>query len=366
MNRPVTVIPGDGIGPECTEATRRVLAATGVAIDWIEHRLGVAADTDPLPAAALESIRRTGVALKGPISLPPGGRSVNIALKHHLDLFVQARPVSSLPGAPGLHAGVDLVVLRETTEDFYAGIEFDADSGQATALLGLLAEMGRPLPAGSAVSLKHTTALGARRMLDFSFRYARGNGRQRVTVVHKSAVTRSTDGLFLAVARDVATGYPDIEIDELAVDAAAAQLARAPAELDVLVMPGQYGDILSDLAAAVVGGVGLAPGANYGADIAMFEAVHGTAPRHAGRDRANPMALILSGALLLDHIGHPGPAASVRHAVAAVVRDGRHLTYDIARAHPPVGTARVTEEIIRRLDQPPDEHRQQPPRLALR
>lgn len=348
-SRAVTLVSGDGIGPEVVGAACRVLAAAGSRVTWERHDLGVAAGTDVLPESTLESIRRTRVALKGPVSLPPGSPSVNVALKQQLDLFLQVRPSRSLPGVRGLHADVDLVVMRETTEDFYAGAAFAAGSADADELLRWLSGKGRPLPPGSAVNIKATSEPGARRMLEASFGYARRHGRRRVTVVHKTAVLRCTDGLFRAVARDVAAGYPDLEFDELAVDLAAARIAQRPSELDVLVMPGQYGDILSDVAAAVTGGIGIAPGATYGQEIAIFEAVHGTAPHLAGQDRANPVAVILSGALLLRHIGQHEAASRVELAVADLTRDGRFLTYDLASRHPAVGTEAAAEELLRLL-----------------
>lgn len=348
-SRPVTLISGDGIGPEVIGAACRVLVAAGGRISWERHELGVAAGADVLPDSALDSIRYTTVALKGPVSLPPGSPSVNVALKQRLDLFLQVRPSRSLPGVSGLHPDVDVMVMRETTEDFYAGAGFAAGSADADELGRWLSGKGQPLPPGSAVNIKATSEPGARRMLQASFDYARRHGRRRVTVVHKTAVLRCTDGLFRDVARDVAGEYPDLEFDELAVDLAAARIAQRPRKLDVLVMPGQYGDILSDVAAAVTGGIGIAPGATYGQDVAVFEAVHGTAPHLAGQDRANPIAVILSGALMLRHIGQHEAASRVERAVAELTRDGRFLTYDLATRHPAVGTQAATDELLRLL-----------------
>jgi len=345
----VTLIPGDGIGPAVVDAARRVLEAAGTSIRWDVRDLGRAAGADPLPEASLASIRRTGAALKGPVSLPPGGPSVNVGLKQRLDLFLQVRPARGVSGVPAVHDDIDVIVMRETTEDFYAGVEFAAGSSDAEEFLSWLATRGMRLPGRSAVSVKAASEVGSRRMLTASYDYARRAGRRKVTVVVKTAVLRCTDGLFRAVARDVASGYPDLETDEMAVDLAAAQLAQHPADLDVLVMPGQYGDILSDVASAVSGGVGIAPGATFGTGLAVFEAVHGTAPRLAGLDRANPIAMILSGALLLRHLGLAETAGRVERAVADVLQDGRYLTYDLASGHRAVGTSAAADAVIRQL-----------------
>ena len=347
--RPVTLIPGDGIGPEVVDSARRVLEAAGARISWECHEVGTASAVDPLPPAVLESIRRTGVALKGPVSLPPTGPSVNITLKQQLDLYLQVRPSRSLGCAAAVHQDVDTVVMRETTEDFYAGVEFGAGSPDGDDFLEWLRARGRRLPPKSAVSIRAASEAGSRRMLRASFEYARQAGRQRVTVVHKTAVLRCTDGLFRAVAREVAADYPELQTDELAVDRAAAELAQHPAELDVLVMPGQYGDILSDVAAAVSGGLGSAPGATFGDGVAVFEAVHGTAPKLQGRDQANPLGVIKSGVLMLHHIGQVEPARRVERAVSQLLVEGRALTRDLATRHPGVGTAAATDEIIRLL-----------------
>jgi isocitrate dehydrogenase (NAD+) len=348
----VTLLPGDGIGPEVIDAARLVLDESGAPLEWEVLDVGgpaVRRSGDALPAAVLESVRRNRVALKGPVTTAAGGgfRSVNIGLRRELGLYCQARLCRSFPGVRTPFSPVDLVVMRETTEDLYAGVEMDSGSPGALALVELLAATGTNLPEGAGISIKYVSEPAVRRMVRFALDWARRNGRARVTVVHKATVMRSTDGLFLTAARDVAAGYPDIEVDDCLVDNLAAQLVRCPDRYDVLLTTNLYGDILSDLASGLVGGVGLVPGCNYGGGLALFEPGHGSAPRHAGLGRVNPVATILSGAMMLRHLGETDAAVRVEGAVERVVAAGRCVTYDIA-ADPDraVGTAAVAAAVI--------------------
>jgi isocitrate dehydrogenase (NAD+) len=349
MAHDVTLIPGDGIGPEVCAAARRAIEATGVEIAWDVQQAGAAAlehSGSALPDATLASIRERGVALKGPVSTPSGSgiRSVNIALRNALDLYAGVRPCRSFEGAPGPFEDVDVVLVRMTGEDLYAGIEFAAGEEATRRVLGLIAEAGHPEPpADTGISLKPISRGAAARLTRRALGYARATGRRRATVIHKATVMRCTDGVFLDAAREVAEReFPDLALDDCLVDTACHRLVRRPGDFDVLVAPVLYGDLLSDLCAGLVGGLGLAPGANLGDDHAVFEAVHGSSPRHAGRDVANPMAVILSGAMLLRHLGEADAADRLEAAVAAVVRDGEQVTYDLRAAgdpRPPCGTA---------------------------
>ena len=355
MPTAVTVLPGDGIGPEVVAAACEVLDATGVGLQWEHHHVGAAAVAESgsaLPDSVLESVRRNRVALKGPVATPreAGFRSVNVALRRALDLYVQVRPNRSWPALTGTSPGVDLHVVRETTEDLYAGHELAAHHPDTVELLQWLAARGIELPAGTAVSLKPTTYEASARAARFALEHAVAVGAGRVTFVHKAAVMRSTDGLFLAAARDVARDYETVvEVDDLSVDAAAAALVRQPQSFGLLFMPNMYGDVLSDLAAALVGGIGMAPGANYGDGVAVFEAVHGTAPRRAGAGTANPLGVLLSGVLMLRYLGEVGAADRVDRAVTAVLADGRALTADLRHRddpRPPVSTGAMTEALL--------------------
>ena len=351
------LLPGDGIGPDVTAAARRAVEAVGVPVEWEVHDVGLPAyETlgDPLPAGVLAAIRQSGVALKGPVSTPLDGRfrSVNLALRAELGLFAQVRPCKSLPGVATRFAPVDVVVIRQTDEDLYAGIEFDRGTDEAVELVAWLAARGRHVHLESGLSLKPISEPAARRIFEFAFDYARANGRRSVTAVHKATVMRSTDGLFLAAARDVAAENADIEFRDALVDNLAAQLIRRPAEHDVIVAPNLYADILSDVAAALVGGVGVAPGANVGPTAAIFEPAHGSAPRHAGSNRANPIAAILSAALMLRHLEAGSAAAQIEDAVAAVVRERRRLTYDLHSADDEAsaaGTSDVADAVVEKL-----------------
>ena len=339
MAHRVTLIPGDGIGPEVASAMRRVLEATGVEFDWDVQDAG--ADVmekygTPLPEAVLESVRANKVAIKGPITTPVGSgfRSVNVALRKALDLYANVRPARTMEGILVCHQGLDLVVVRENTEGLYAGIEHDV------------------IPDEAAESIRIITRRASERIVRFAFEYARANGRRKVTAVHKANILKLTDGLFLRVAREVAEDYPDIEFGDRIVDAMCMLLVQRPQQYDVLVMPNLFGDIVSDLCSGLVGGLGVAPGANIGAELAVFEPVHGSAPKYAGKNRVNPTATILSGALMLRHLGEQEAAERVDAAVAAVIAKGRDVTYDLKPTSDDptaVGTQEMADAIIGEL-----------------
>src|SRR5215212_2173030 len=333
MAHRVTLIPGDGIGPELAEATRRVLEATGVAFEWEHQDAGeamIAAHGTPLPDAVLESIRRNKVALKGPITTPVGGgfRSANVTLRQALGLYANLRPARSMEGLETRYEDVDLVIVRENTEDLYAGIE----------------HMVGP---DAAESIKIITRAASERIARYAFEYAVANGRRKVTAVHKANIMKLSDGLFLESCRTVAATYDGrIEFEDRIVDNMCMQLVQKPDLYDVLVLPNLYGDIVSDLCAGLVGGLGVAPGANIGERAAVFEPVHGSAPKYAGLDKANPTALILSGVLMLRHLGYPDVADNVERALREVIADGRTVTYDLGGT---AGTAAFADAIIDRL-----------------
>ena len=355
----VTLIPGDGTGPELTEATRRVLEATGVAFDWDVQEAGAdvmeAHDGNPLPEETLASIRDTGVALKGPITTPigTGFRSVNVALRHELNLYACLRPCKTYPGVRTRYEAVDVVIVRENTEDLYAGIEFESGSEAAQELIATLGRLQpKQISPKSGISVKPMSPEASERIIRFAFDYARAQGRRAVHGITKANIMKHTDGLFLEVFRHVAAEYTDIEPRENLVDALCMGLVQRPEEYDVLVLPNLYGDIVSDLAAGLVGGLGVAPGANIGADAAVFEATHGSAPKYRGQNKVNPIAMILSGKLMLDHLEEPGAAARLESAVAAVIAEGKSLTYDMkpTRDDPSaVGTSEVADAIIDKL-----------------
>ena len=335
----ITLIPGDGTGPELIAATRRVLESTGVDFDWDIQEAGAGVMDKygtPLPEAVLDSIRANKVALKGPITTPigTGFRSVNVAIRKILDLYANVRPARSMEGIPVCYDGLDLVVVRENTEGLYSGIEHDVIPGEA------------------AESIRIITRKASERIVRFAFEYARANGRSKVTAVHKANILKATDGLFLRVAEQVAAGYADIEFSDRIVDNMCMQLVQRPHEYDVLVMPNLYGDIVSDLCSGLVGGLGIAPGANIGTELSVFEPVHGSAPKYAGKDKVNPTATILSGALMLRHLGELEAAERVQAAVADVIADGRFVTYDLklTRDDPTaVGTQEMADAIVASL-----------------
>ena len=351
MSHTVTLIPGDGVGPELVEATRRVIDASGAKIDWEVQEAGLGvmeAEGAPLPARVLDSIRRNKVGLKGPMTTPRGTgiRSVNVAIRKELDLYACLRPCKVYPGVRTRFSNVDLVVVRENTEDLYAGVEYEAGSAEAQQIIALAKGKVR---ADAAISIKPISAFGSERIADFAFRYALANGRKKVTAVAKDNIMKATDGLFFRTAREVAKRYEgQVQYDEWLVDAMCMQLVQKPELYDVLVMPNLYGDILSDLCAGLVGGLGVAPGANFGAEAAGFEAIHGSAPKYTGMNKVNPTALILSGVLMLRHLGETAAADRVERAVAAVIAEGKSVTYDMKpdRNDPTaVGTKEMAEAV---------------------
>ena len=358
MSYRVTFIPGDGVGPELSEATRRVLEATGVGFDWDVQDAGVDVMDKfgtPLPDQVLESIRANKVAIKGPITTPigTGFRSVNVALRHELELYACLRPCKSYRGVRSRYEDVDVVVVRENTEDLYAGIEYEAGTEPAehviTTLNGL---QTKQIAAGSGISVKPMSAAASERIVRFAFEYARANGRRQVAGVTKANIMKFTDGLFLSVFREVAADYPDVESREVLVDALTMQLVQRPEEFDVLVLPNLYGDIVSDLTAGLVGGLGVAPGANIGEHAAVFEATHGSAPKYKGQNRVNPMAQMLSGMLMLRYLEEREAADRLEEAIAEVIREGASVTYDMkpSRDDPSaVGTSEVADAIVEKL-----------------
>jgi len=359
MGHRVTLIPGDGTGPEIAEATRRVIDASGVEIDWDVQHAG--ADVmeehggDPLPGHVLDSIRRNRVAIKGPITTPVGTgfRSVNVGLRKALDLYGQVRPCKSYRGIRSRYEDVDLVVVRENTEDLYAGIEFEEGSEPTRELLDWLAAHGHPgVRDDAGVSVKPISVGGSRRIVEFAFDYARRHGRHKVTAVHKANIMKFTDGLFLHVAREVAAENEDVAFEDRIVDNLSMQLVQRPEEYDVLVLPNLYGDIVSDLAAGLIGGLGVAPGGNFGAQAAVFEPTHGSAPKYTGQNRVNPMAMMLSGVMMLRHLDEAEAADRLEGAIAAVIAEGRSVTYDMkpTRDDPTaVGTSEVADAVIDKM-----------------
>ena len=361
MPHRVTLIPGDGTGPEIAEATRRVIDATGAAIEWdVQHAGADVMDEhggNPLPDHVLDSIKENGVALKGPITTPVGTgfRSVNVALRKTLDLYGQVRPCKTYPGVRSRYEGVDLVVVRENTEDLYAGIEFEEGTDEARELVAWLEERGGRVRADSGISIKPISVSGSRRIVEFAFEYARRNGRRKVTAVHKANIMKFTDGLYLQVAREVAEENLDVEFEDRIVDNLSMQLVQRPEEYDVLVCPNLYGDIVSDLAAGLIGGLGLAPGGNFGTHAAVFEPTHGSAPKYTGQNKVNPMAMMLSGVMMLRHLEEQEAADRLEEAIAGVIAEGKSVTYDMkpARDDPTaVGTSEVADAIVDKMGVP--------------
>ena len=354
----VTLIPGDGIGPEVAEATCRVLEATGIQFTWDRREIGLAAlDThgDLLPEETLESIRRNKIGLKGPTTTPIGGgfRSVNVGLRQSLGLYANLRPGKTIPGVQSTFEDIDLVVVRENMEGMYAGIEFDVDQPETVEITREMnARNSRKVPEGAALSVRVITPEGTRRIARFAYEYARANGRKKVTIVHKANILKFTDGLFLRTCQDVAAQYPDIETNDRIVDNMCMQLMQKPGEYDVLVMENLFGDIVSDLVAGMVGGLGVAPAGNIGEDVSVFEPIHGSAPSHAGKNEANPVAMILSGALMLRHLGEQAAAENVERAVREVIAEGERVTYDLRPDRDPskaAGTSGMADAIIERM-----------------
>ena len=354
----VTLLPGDGVGPEICEAAVRVLEATGVEFDWDIQPAGESAMKDygsPLPQQTLDSIRKTLVALKGPVGTPVGTgfRSVNVALRQELDLYALVRPVKAYQGARNLRDDLDFVIVRENTEDIYAGIEFEQGTDDCRELIEDISRRAKKkIRPDSGLSIKPISISGSERVVQYAFDYARRMGRRLVTAVHKANIMKHTDGLFLATARKVAERNPDVEFNDRIVDNMCMQLVLRPYEYDVLCCPNLYGDIISDLGAGMIGGLGLAPGANMGAAAAVFEATHGSAPKYAGQNKVNPMAVMLSGVLMLRHLEETDAANRMEAAIATVIKEGKALTYDMKKERDDptaVGTSQVADAVIERL-----------------
>jgi isocitrate dehydrogenase (NAD+) len=354
----VTLIAGDGVGPEVAEAARRCIDTTKPGIKWEEAEAG----TDVLerlgtvlPDATIESVKKNGVALKGPITTPVGKgyRSVNVYLRQTLDLYACLRPCKSYKGVRSKYSDIDLVIVRENTEDLYAGIEFQKGNDDTAEIIDWLNKhSSRKISGDSGISIKPISVRATERIVRFAFDYARKNGRKKVTSVHKANIMKFTDGLWLEVSREVAKQYTDIEFEDRIVDNMCMQLVQKPELYDVIVLPNLYGDIVSDLCAGLVGGLGVAPGANIGEKTAIFEATHGSAPKYKGQNKVNPTALILSGVLMLRHLGKTKEADKLENAVAAVIAEGKSVTYDMKenRDDPTaVGTSQMADTIIAKV-----------------
>jgi isocitrate dehydrogenase (NAD+) len=358
----VTLIPGDGTGPEIADATRRVLEASGARFDWDVRHAGADVMDEygtPLPDEVLDSIKQNKVAIKGPITTPigTGFRSVNVALRKELDLYMCLRPCKSYRGVRSRYEDIDLVVVRENHEDLYAGIEFEQGSPEARKLIDFLTELGaRRIREDSGVSIKPISVTGTKRIVRAAFDYAVKNGRKKVTAVHKANIMKFSDGLFLQTARDVAEqeyAGSGIEFEDRIVDNMCMQLVQKPELYDVLVLPNLYGDIVSDLGAGLVGGLGVAPGGNIGDEAAVFEPTHGSAPKYAGQNKVNPMAMMLSGVLMLRHLEELEAADRLEAALAAVIAEGKSVTYDMKphRDDPTaVGTSEVADAVIEEIE----------------
>ena len=346
----ITLIPGDGVGPEITEATKRVLEATGVSFEWDIQNAGEEVykrEETPLPDRVIESIKKNKIALKGPITTPVGTgfRSVNVLLRQSLDLFCCLRPCKTFTGARTRYKDVDLVIVRENTEDLYAGIEYQKDSEDTKSIIKLIKDTTRKtIRQDSGISIKPISVYSSERIVRFAFEYARKNKRRKVTAVHKANIMKYSDGLFLEVSREVAKAYPNIEFEDKIVDNMCMQLVQKPELYDVLVMPNLYGDIISDLTAGLVGGLGLAPGANIGNELAVFEATHGSAPKYKGINKVNPMAMMLSSIMMLKHLGETTAAERLENALASVIKEGESVTYDMKPA-PDDPTAATTSGV---------------------
>ncbi len=354
----VTLVTGDGIGPEIAEAARRCIDATGAQIDWDIVEAGtdvMQREGTPLPDATIESIRRNGVALKAPITTPVGTgfRSINVHLRQTLDLYACLRPCKSYKGVRSRYSDIDLVVVRENTEDLYAGIEYEKGKDDTAELISWInRHSSRKIGDDAGVSIKPISVRATERIVGFAFEYARRMKRSKVTSVHKANIMKFSDGLWLDVSREVAKKYPDIEFEDRIVDNMCMQLIQKPELYDVIVLPNLYGDILSDLCAGLVGGLGVAPGGNIGQKSAIFEATHGSAPKYKGQNKVNPTALILSGVLMLRHIGKTAEADKLENGAAAVIAEGKSVTYDMKphRDDPTaVGTREMADAIIAKI-----------------
>jgi isocitrate dehydrogenase (NAD+) len=355
----VTFIPGDGTGPEIAEATRRVLEATGVQFKWDVQDAGVDVfekEGNPLPDRVIDSLRRTKVGIKGPVTTPVGTgfRSVNVTLRQKLDLYCCLRPCKTYEGVRSRYNNIDLVIVRENTEDLYAGIEYEKGSEGAKAIINAVrANGGRTITEDSGISIKPISVEGTRRIVKYAFDYARENGRKKVTSVHKANIMKFSDGLWLEVSREVAKGYSDIEFEDRIVDNMCMQLVQKPELYDVIVLPNLYGDILSDLCAGLIGGLGVAPGANIGTIGALFEPTHGSAPKYKGLNKVNPVAMMLSGVMMLNYLGEKDAANRMESAISAIIKEGKDVTYDLKpKADDPtaVGTSQMADAIIKKMN----------------
>jgi isocitrate dehydrogenase (NAD+) len=351
----VTMIPGDGIGPEVAEATRRVLEATGVQFNWDYQDIGMAAldkHGDLIPAATLDSIRKNTIGIKGPTTTPigEGFRSVNVGLRQELGLYANLRPGKTIKGVQSTFSDIDIVVVRENMQGMYSGVEFDAGKPETAEVIAKINELNKKkVDPSAAISIKIITEEATRKIATFAYEYARANKRRKVTIVHKANIMKFSDGLFLRVAQEVAANYPDIETNDRIIDNMCMQLMQKPDQYDVLVMANLYGDIVSDLVAGMVGGLGVAPGGNIGEGVAVFEPIHGSAPSHAGKNEANPTAMILSGAMMLRHLGELEAAIKVERGVEQVIGEGKNVTYDLREDRDPgkaVGTSQMADAII--------------------
>ena len=358
MTYRVTLIPGDGIGPEISQATQRVIDATGVPIEWDVVEAGesaIAREGTPLPQSVIDSIKRNKVAIKGPITTPVGKgfRSVNVGLRKALDLYANVRPTRTRKGVRSRYDNVDLVIVRENTEDLYAGIEFSEGTPEVAELIDWIGQKsGATIRPDSAISIKPISISGSRRIVEFAFKYAEDNGRRKVSAVHKANIMKATDGLFLRVAEEVAAQHPNIQFENVIVDNMCMQLVQKPELYDVLVLPNLYGDIVSDLCAGLVGGLGVAPGANIGEEVALFEPIHGSAPKYAGQNKVNPMAMMYSGVMMLRWIGERDAADRLENALDSTIAEGVNVTYDLKqRRDDPTAktTSEVADALVRKL-----------------
>ncbi|MFH0876787.1 MAG: isocitrate/isopropylmalate dehydrogenase family protein [Candidatus Omnitrophota bacterium] len=359
MKHTITLIPGDGIGPEVSLAAKRCIEATGVDIRWEEFIAGEQAIKKfgtPLPKEVIESVKKNKVAIKGPIVTPvaSGFRSVNVQLRHDLDLYACLRPTKSIEGVRSPFSNVDLVIVRENSEDLYIGIEFEQGTPDAKKVIDTVnALSSKKIRPDSGISIKPISKFATERIVKFAFEYALKNNRKKVTAVHKANIMKHTDGPFLSVAREVAKAYAGkVEFNDAIVDNLSMQLVTKPSNFDVLVLPNLYGDIISDLCAGLIGGLGVAPGANIGDGIALFEPVHGSAPKYTGQNKVNPTATILSGVLMLRYIGEEKAAQKLENAVKDVIREGKDVTYDLKkdRNDPSAATtSAMADAIIRRM-----------------
>lgn len=359
MSYNVTLIKGDGTGPELADVARTVIGSTGVSINWDVQEAGghmIEKIGEPLPPEAIESIKKNKVALKAPITTPVGKgfRSVNVHLRQTFDCYANMRPAKYYPGVRSKYEGVDLIVFRENIEDLYAGIEFEIHDERTFELIEKLNELsGKEIRKDSAISIKPISVFRSERILRFAFQYAKKHGRKKVTAVHKANIMKYTDGLFLRIASEIARDYPEILFDERIVDNMCMQLVQKPDEYDVLVMENLYGDIVSDLCSGLVGGLGVAPGANIGDEYAIFEPVHGSAPKYAGQNKVNPTAILLAGVQMLKYLGEQEASERLESAIAEVIQEGKRVTYDLKedRDDPTVvGTMEMAEAIIEKIN----------------